>query len=141
MQVRFKKLNKDVIGIKEPAISGDAGYDLYCSEKITIAKKSAACIKTGVCLQLPPGYWLEIMPKSGLATKHSISVHNGVIDNGYRGEIVVYVYNHGDNDYTFEKNDKVAQAVIRQLIVFELAEVDELTDSKRGTQGFGSTGK
>ena len=141
MQIKFKKIKNDIIGIKEPAIDGDAGYDLYASEDVTIAKKSAGCVKTGICVQLPPGYWMEIMPKSGLATKHSISVHNGVVDNGYRGEIIVYVYNHGDYDYTFKKNEKVAQAVLRQLIIVELSEVDELSNSSRGEKGFGSTGK
>ncbi len=107
MQFKFKKLNQDVIGIKLPAIEGDAGYDLYAAEEVTVPAKGSASIKTGVAIQLPPGYWFEIMPKSGLATKHDISVHNGVIDNGYRGEIIVHVYNHGKNDYTFKKDDKV----------------------------------
>ncbi len=141
MQFKFKKLNQDVIGIKLPAIEGDAGYDIYAAEEVTVPAKGSASVKTGVAIQLPPGYWFEIMPKSGLATKHDIAVHNGVIDNGYRGEIIVHVYNHGKNDYTFKKNDKVAQGIIRQLIVIELAEVEELSDTTRGNSGFGSTGK
>ena len=141
MQLKFKKIEKNIIGITEPAIDGDAGYDLYASETKIVPSKSSASIKTGICIQLPPGYWFEIMPKSGLATKHNISVHNGVIDNGYRGEIIIHVYNHGDVDYMFNKNDKVAQGVLRQQIVFELAEVTDLTDSIRGEKGFGSTGK
>ncbi len=84
---------------------------------------------------------MEIMPKSGLATKHNIAVHNGVIDNGYRGEIIVHIYNHSDEAYTFNKNDKLAQAVLRKLHVLELEEVQELSDSSRGNAGFGSTGK
>lgn len=141
MQLKFKKLVNDVIGIKLPAIEGDAGYDLFAAEPTTVPAHGSASVKTGIAIQLPPGYWFEIMPKSGLATKHDISVHNGVIDNGYRGEIIVHVYNHSNNDYTFKKNDKVAQGVIRQLIVIELAEAEELNDTTRGASGFGSTGK
>ncbi len=84
---------------------------------------------------------MEVMPKSGLATKHDIAVHNGVIDNGYRGELIVHIYNHSDKEYTFKKNDKIAQAIIRELHVFELEEVSELSDTSRGSSGFGSTGK
>lgn len=81
------------------------------------------------------------MPKSGLAVKHDISVHNGVIDNGYRGEIIVHVYNHSDKDYKFEKNDKIAQGIIRKSFIFEISESNELSETKRNDKGFGSTGK
>ncbi len=140
-KLKFKKLQKDIIGIKMPAIDGDAGYDLYTSETITIQPHSAASVHTQVAVELPQGYWMEIMPKSGLATKHNIAVHNGVIDNGYRGEIIVHIYNHSDKEYTFNKNDKLAQAVLRKLHVLELEEVEELSNSSRGKAGFGSTGK
>ena len=141
MQFKFKKLIPGVIGIQLPAVEGDAGYDLYAATDKTIPAHGSASITTGIAIQLPPGYWLEIMPKSGLATKHDISVHNGVIDNGYRGEIIVHLYNHSNQDYHFHQNDKIAQAVIRQQIVIELQEVDTLNETTRGTDGFGSTGK
>ncbi len=141
MKLKFKKLANDIIGIKMPAIEGDAGYDLCASETVTVKPHAAASVHTQVAVELPQGYWMEIMPKSGLATKHNIAVHNGVIDNGYRGEIIVHIYNHSDKEYTFNKNDKIAQAVLRQLHVLELEEVNELSDSSRGNAGFGSTGK
>ncbi len=141
MQFKFKKLIPNVIGIKLPAIEGDAGYDLYAAEDKIIPAHGSGSVKTGIAVQLPPGYWFEIMPKSGLATKHDISVHNGVVDNGYRGEVIVHLYNHGKEDYSFKKDDKIAQGVIRQQIVIELEEVDTLSDTSRGSQGFGSTGK
>ena len=84
---------------------------------------------------------MEIMPKSGLATKYDIAVHNGVIDNGYRGEIIVHIYNHSSNDYKFNKNDKIAQGIIRKLFCFELEETNQLSESIRQNRGFGSTGR
>lgn len=141
MKIKIKKEAKDLVGITMPAIDGDAGYDIYASEDKTIDAHQAASIHTGIHLEIPCGYWMEIMPKSGLATKHNIAVHNGVIDNGYRGEIIIHVYNHGDKPYSFKKNEKVAQGIIRKLHVFELEEVDELNESTRGNAGFGSTGK
>lgn len=141
MLLKFKKLDKNCIGIKEPAIDGDAGYDIYGNEDCIIKARSSYSVRTGFSIQLPEGFWFEIMPKSGLATKHNITVHNGVVDNGYRGEIIIHLYNHSDTDYNFSKNDKVAQGVIRKLINFKLEEVEELSNSKRGDKGFGSTGK
>lgn len=141
MNLKFKKLQPDVIGITKPAIQGDAGYDIYSSENIIVKANSSASIHTQIAIELPVNYWFEILPKSGLATKHSIAVHNGVIDNGYRGEVVIYLYNHSNRDYEFKKNDKIAQGIIRKLHNFELLEVDQLSDSVRGDKGFGSTGK
>lgn len=141
MFLKFKKLQSDVIGITKPAIEGDAGYDIYSSENIIVKARSATSIHTQIAIELPHGYWFEIMPKSGLATKYSIAVHNGVIDNGYRGEVVIHLYNHGNEDYTFNKNDKVAQGIIRKLHNFDIQEVQELSDTLRGSKGFGSTGK
>ncbi|MGL4950718.1 MAG: dUTP diphosphatase [Mycoplasma sp.] len=137
----FKKIREGIIGIKEPAIEGDAGYDLYCFQEETIESRKSKCINTGIAFEIPKGYWIEIMPKSGLATKYNLTVHNGVIDNGYRGEIVVQIYNHSDKDYTFKKDEKIAQCVIRKLHNFVLDEVIELEETTRGTNGFGSTGK
>jgi dUTP pyrophosphatase len=84
---------------------------------------------------------MNIAPKSGLATKYEINVHAGVIDNGYRGEIKIMLYNHSDKDYFFNKNEKIAQGIIRKSYVFELEESDELSTTIRDKDGFGSTGK
>lgn len=141
MKLKIKKLQKNIIGIKYPALEGDAGYDLYCAKDIIVPAKSSASVSTQVAIELPVGYWFEIMPKSGLATKHDIAVHNGVIDNGYRGEIIVHVYNHSNKDFQFKKDDKVAQGIIRKLHSFKIEEVEELSNSIRGNKGFGSTDK
>ncbi len=141
MQIKFKKIKKGIIGITEPVIEADAGYDIYSSENKKIIAKGSASIKTGFAIELPPGYWFEIMSKSGLAINNELIVHNGVIDNGYRGEIIVHIFNLSNKDYEVKKNQKIAQGVIRQQIVIELAETKELSKTKRGKRGFGSTGK
>lgn len=139
--IKIKLLSEDAIGMKMPAINGDAGYDIYSNEDLIIKAHSAASVKTGFSMEIPKKYWFEIMPKSGIATKNHVSVHNGVIDNGYRGEIVVLMYNHSNIDYKVVKGEKIAQGVIRKLIVPSIEIVDELSDTERGTSGFGSTGK
>ncbi|MGL4768671.1 MAG: dUTP diphosphatase [Mycoplasmoidaceae bacterium] len=141
MKIKFRKETKELICISSPAINGDAGYDIYAASDSKILSRNSGIVKTGLFLELPKGYWFEIMPKSGLATKFSIAVHNGVIDNGYRGEILIHIYNHGDTDYLFRKNDKVCQGVLRKIHTFDLEEIHELSETQRGTKGFGSTGK
>lgn len=141
MVLKYKKLTSDIIGIQAPAMDGDAGYDIFSAEAITIKAHGAATIHTMIAIELPSGYWFEIMPRSGLATKHQIAAHNGVVDNGYRGELMIHLYNHSNIDYHFNKNDRIAQGVIRKLHHFELQEVSDLSTSDRGQKGFGSTGK
>lgn len=139
--LKIKLLDNDAIGLKMPAIEGDAGYDIYANENVILKAKSGITVKTGFSMEIPEGYWFEIMPKSGIATKNHVSVHNGVIDNGYRGEVVILMYNHSDNDYEIIKGEKIAQGVIRELIVPKVEIVSELSETKRGESGFGSTGK
>lgn len=141
MKIKFKKIKDDIIGISQPAIVGDVGYDFYTSESKVLKAHSSNVFSTGVIIELPENYWMNIAPKSGLATKHQINVHAGIIDNGYRGEIKIMLYNHSDQDYSFNKNEKIAQGIIRKSHVFELEESDELSDTVRGKDGFGSTGK
>ncbi len=140
-KLKIKLLSNTAIGMKMPAIIGDAGYDIYSDEDCVIKAKGSYSVHTSFAIEIPSGYWFEIMPKSGLATKHNIAVHNGVIDNGYRGEVIIHMYNHGDKDYEIKKGDKIAQGVLRELIVFELEQVKELSNTVRGEAGFGSTGK
>lgn len=141
MKIKVKKLLSDIKGISAPAIKGDIGYDLYAAQEYIVEAKSSCSVKTGIAIELPKKYWMEIMPKSGLATKNDIAVHNGVIDNGYRGEIIVHIYNHGNKSYHFKKNDKIAQGIIRKAHVFALKITDNLSNTLRQNKGFGSTGK
>lgn len=123
------------------AHSNDAGADLFACEKITIVPHERALVSTGVAIAIPGGYVGLVWDKSGLATKHGISTIAGVIDSGYRGEIMVAVMNISSEPYTFNVGDKVAQLLVQQVSQASFTETDILDESTRGDKGFGSTGK
>ena len=130
-------------GAFEPvrAHAQDAGLDLRAKERVKIWPGFSASIDTGVHVELPHGFYGKIESKSGLNVKHDIVSCGGVVDEGYTGSIVVKLYNLGIHAHTFEPGDKVAQLVIQPYIAPELEYVDELSDTDRGGNGFGSTGK
>ena len=119
----------------------DAGLDLIAKERVKIWPGMSACIDTGVHIELPHGYYGKVESKSGLNVKHNIVSCGGVIDEGYTGSIVVKLYNLGDKAYVFNPGDKVAQLVIQPYVAPELEIVKELSETDRGSNGFGSTGK
>lgn len=119
----------------------DAGLDLRAKERVKIWPGTSVAIDTGVHIELPPGYYGKIESKSGLNVNHDIVSCGGTIDEPYRGSIVVKLYNFGDKAYVFQPGDKVAQLVIQHYIAPELEIVDELSETDRGSGGFGSTGK
>lgn len=119
----------------------DAGADLYSVEQISIDPQSRAIISTGISIEIPEGFYGRIAPRSGLAAKYGIDVLAGVCDSSYRGEIKVVIINT-DKEKSFEitYGDKIAQLIIEQHFNFEFSEEEELSDSSRGTNGFGSSG-
>lgn len=119
----------------------DAGLDLRAKERVKIWPGMSATIDTGVHIELPHGYYGKIESKSGLNVNHDIVSCGGTIDEPYRGSIVVKLYNFGSEVYTFEPGDKVAQIVIQPYIAPELEIVDALSETGRGSDGFGSTGR
>lgn len=119
----------------------DAGLDLRAKERIKLWPGMSACIDTGVHMELPHGYYGKIESKSGLNVNNDIVSCGGTIDEPYRGSIVVKLYNFGSKAYVFEPGDKVAQIVIQPYIAPELEIVDELSETDRGSDGFGSTGR
>lgn len=122
---------------------GDAGADLRARESVTLGPGERALVPTGVALALPFGYVGLVHPRSGLATKHGITVVNapGTVDAGYRGEIKVTLLNTDLHEsMTFERGDRIAQLVIQCVEQAVFVQVDSLEDSARGTGGFGSTG-
>lgn len=119
----------------------DAGLDLRAKERVKLWPGMSACIDTGVHMELPSGYYGKIESKSGLNVNHDIVSCGGVIDEGYTGSIVVKLYNFGSEAYVFEPGDKVAQIVIQPYIAPEIEVVEELSETDRGSDGFGSTGK
>jgi len=119
----------------------DAGLDLRAKERVKIWPGMSVIIDTGVHIELPHGYYGKIESKSGLNVKNSIVSCGGTIDEPYRGSIVVKLYNLGNQAHVFEPGDKVAQLVIQPYIAPELELVGELSETDRGSDGFGSTGK
>lgn len=128
-----------------PAYShpGDAGADLTAAEAAVLEPGQRATIATGVAIALPDGYAAFIVPRSGLAAKHGITIVNspGTVDAGYRGEIKVTLLNTDQNEpFPIEVGDRIAQVIIMPVSRARFVPVEELPGSSRGTGGFGSTG-
>lgn len=118
----------------------DAGADLRSPVDTIVPAMGSRVIDTGVHIQLPHGYVGMLKSKSGLHVKHDIT-SEGVIDEGYTGSIKVKLYNHGDEHHVIERGDKITQLVIVPCEYVQFDVVDDLEDSERGSDGFGSTGK
>ena len=138
--IKFQKLHPDA-QVPSYAYIGDAGADVYSVTEVTLYPQNRVAIPTGLAVDIPIGYELQVRPKSGLALKHGITVLNspGTVDAGYRGEIKVILINFGAAAYTFAKGQKIAQLVLKPVIQANYME-SELEDSDRGMGGFGSTG-
>jgi dUTP diphosphatase len=125
------------------AYPGDAGLDLVACEAIEIGPGERAVVPTGVAVAIPEGYAGLVIPRSGLALRHGISLVNtpGLIDSGYRGELRVIALNTDrERPFTVEAGMRIAQLVVTPVPALELVEVDELPDTVRGAAGFGSSG-
>jgi dUTP pyrophosphatase len=140
MKLKVKKLHPEA---KLPAYAHpyDAGMDLFALEDVKIKPGEIARIRSGIAMEIPEGYVGLCWDKSGLSMKNGIKVLAGVIDAGFRGELVMGVINLGKEEYLFEKGHKVMQMLIQPVQIADIIEVEELSDTKRGESGFGSTGK
>lgn len=119
-----------------------AGYDLRAAESGLVSPQSRAVIKTGLYLEIPPGHYGRIAPRSGLAVKSGLNVLAGVIDCDYRGEVRVVVHNTDQfHFFSYERGDRIAQLIIEACHHPDIEYVDVLDDTVRGEDGFGSTGK
>ena len=125
--------------------SGASGVDLiaFIKEPINLEPKTSVLIPTGLSVAFPEDYEIQIRPRSGLAAKNNISVLNtpGTIDSDYRGEIKVIIYNHGNENFSINDGDRIAQMILAPVVKMELEEKNDLPKSIRGKGGFGSTGK
>jgi dUTP pyrophosphatase len=133
--------NKNPVYAKE----GDSGFDLRANERGTLKPLERKLIGTGLYFQLPEGYELQIRPRSGLAYKNGVTVLNspGTVDTGYRGEIKVLLVNLSNEDFVWDKGERIAQGVVCHRLgteYGELVEVASLDNTDRGEGGFGSTG-
>lgn len=140
MQLKIKRLNPDA---KLPLYGHphDAGMDICAVERTSLGIGEHKVVRTGIALEIPMGHVGLIWDKSGLSTKKGLKTLGGVIDAGYRGEILIGMINLGSAEYIFEKGDRVAQLLIQKIEQCEVVEVGELEGTSRGESGFGSTGK
>jgi dUTP pyrophosphatase len=124
------------------ATQGAAGMDVVSAEDVVLAPGARHAVATGLALAIPPGYEIQVRPRSGLALKHGISVPNtpGTIDSDYRGELKIILINHGAEPFGIARGDRVAQLVLAPVVQAAWQEVAELDDTERGAGGFGSTG-
>ena len=144
VKVLIKKLNSSV-QLPSYKTNGASGMDLmaFIKRPINLEPGKSCLVSTGLSVAFPKEYEIQIRPRSGLAAKNNISVLNtpGTIDSDYRGEIKVILFNHSNDNFMIENNDRIAQMVLTPITKMELEEANELPESIRGEGGFGSTGK
>jgi dUTP pyrophosphatase len=125
--------------------SGAAGMDLkaFIDADVTIPPLGRAKIPTGLFIEAPPGYEAQVRPRSGLAVRHGVTILNapGTVDSDYRGELEVILVNLGAEPFTLKNGDRIAQMVISPVTHASLCETDSLSETERGSGGFGSTGR
>ena len=142
-EVKIKKLDERAT-IPSYGSEYAAGFDLYAilDDELTIKSHETILVKTGLSMEIPIGYAGMIFARSGLATKKGLAPANkvGVVDSDYRGEVMVALHNHSNIDQTISNGERIAQMVIMPFYKAEFTVVDELSDTARGSGGFGSTG-
>ncbi|WP_052636165.1 dUTP diphosphatase [Peptoclostridium litorale] len=141
LKLKIKKIDENAV-VPRYAHDGDAGLDLFSIEEKRIDPGDRALLRTGISMQLPENTEAQIRPRSGLALKNGITVLNtpGTIDEGYRGEVCIILINHSEKSFAVEKGMKIAQMVIKPVLKVDVEEVEDLSASGRGENGFGSTG-
>ncbi len=140
LTLKVKKLDKNA---KLPvyAKEGDAACDLFALDNVEIKPGERVQVGTGIAVEFPEGYFGAIWDKSGLSHKHGLKTLGGVVDSGYRGEVMVGMINLSNEKYTIEAGHKVAQMILQKREYTNIVESDTLSDSARGDSGFGSSGK
>ena len=144
VKVLVKKLDP-AVQIPSYKTIGASGMDLmaFIKEPIILPAKKSCLVPTGISIAMSDDYEIQIRPRSGLAAKKNISILNtpGTIDSDYRGEIKIILFNHGDNEFIIQNNDRIAQMVLMPVHKINFEEVENLPNTIRGKGGFGSTGK
>lgn len=137
------KFNKTHADAKLPTKNNtsDTGFDVYCVEDKIIPARGSAVVDVGLDFAfITPGYWVKVEGRSGLGFKYGVSPHPGIIDNGYRGNAGIKLYNNTDTNYTVNKGDRIAQFVVYKNYDVGVEE-GEKEESDRGNSGFGSSGR
>ena len=144
--VSFCRLDPSDADVALPAHAtpGASGMDVRASvrERLVLLPGERAAVPTGLAAEIPPGFELQVRPRSGLALKHGVTCLNspGTIDSDYRGEIRVILANLGSEPFTISRGDRIAQLVLATVTPCEVRLVERLSDTERGAGGFGSTG-
>ena len=135
--------NDDEFTLPTIAYGDDAGYDLYSAETVTILPQSCEGVNCKFNMAIPQGYFGKVYSCSSLVKHHIITAEAGIIDSGFRGELFVFLFNHGKELFTIKTRDKVAQMVFMKKETVEFVKVDDLFKlgkTERGDNGFGSSG-
>jgi dUTP pyrophosphatase len=139
--VRVRRLREHAV-LPVAAYPGDAGRDLRAAERVVVPGRGRAPVCCGVAIELPPGHCGLVLPRSGLAERHGVTVLNapGLVDEGFRGELRVILHNTDPAPFVVEPGMRIAQLVVVRVAEVELDEAEELAASPRGARGFGSSG-
>eukprot|EP00002_Diphylleia_rotans_P000526 TRINITY_DN10279_c0_g5_i1.p1 TRINITY_DN10279_c0_g5~~TRINITY_DN10279_c0_g5_i1.p1 ORF type:complete len:163 (-),score=39.27 TRINITY_DN10279_c0_g5_i1:227-715(-) len=137
--LKVKKLSEHAT-IPTRGSSKAAGWDLYSAYDYVVPARGKELVKTDIAIAVPPNTYGRVAPRSGLAWKNHIDLGAGVVDEDYRGNVGVVMFNHSDQDFKVSKGDRVAQLILERISLADLQEVVELDDTERGAGGFGSTG-
>jgi dUTP pyrophosphatase len=141
IELPIRRLRDDAV-VPSRAYSGDAGLDLAACERVELAPGERALVGTGLAVAIPEGYAGFVQPRSGLASRHGITIVNtpGLVDSGYRGELRIILLNTDAHDaFVVEPGMRIAQLVVVPVPGIEPIEVEELPESERGVRGFGSS--
>jgi dUTP pyrophosphatase len=137
--LQFKKLDPQAI-LPTRGSPAAAGLDLYSIEPLSLEPGQRVIARTGLAVAVPEGYYGRVAPRSGLATKQGLNVLAGVIDADYRGEIGCLLHNTGAETIELPEQSKICQLIIEKIVTPEAVWADDLSNTKRGSGGFGSTG-
>ena len=144
VQVRRVRAQKDPLPLPRYQTDGAAGLDLLADidAEWTLLPMERKAVPTGLAIALPEGFEAQVRPRSGLALRHGVTCLNspGTIDADYRGEVKVILINHGEEDFTVRRGDRIAQLLVSPVVQASWAEVESLDETARGAGGFGSTG-
>lgn len=139
LNLKVKKL-ENFVDLKQREF-GNAGIDLYAAEEGILLGGQRVAVSVGISTSFNPEYYMRVAPRSGLAVKNGIDVLAGVIDSSYRGEWKVVLHNTSNMTFSFNKGDRIAQAIPERISIDDFQFVEELNETSRSSNGFGSTGR
>jgi dUTP diphosphatase len=144
MRIRFARVRSHANPVPSRMTEGSAGIDLTAAvdSPVVLHPGARAVVPTGFAVEIPRGYEGQVRPRSGLAAKHGVTILNapGTIDSDYRGELKVILVNLGDSPYAIENGARIAQLIIAPIEAVDVDEAGSLSETERGSDGFGSTG-